>query len=226
MRDSTYTIVADTLPRYAVAKDTEPIPLRKFNADVVDRFADDDDFRYGRPKIAVSPWERFIFWIQMIFFRLFYLATQTLAGQIVFYSLCGLLLIWVILRLLKIDAKDLFYGKGGTAADRIGFSQDELTKLNIDEALAQAIASKNFREGVRLLFLKSLRQLVAAGLIRWLPGKTNDAYLQEVRQHPVRPALQQLRYYFDYASYGHFEITEDIFRQVHKTYHDFSQQVK
>jgi len=47
-------------------------------------------------------------------------------------------------------------------------------------------------------------------LIQWMPGKTNDEYMAELQQHPTQPRLQELRYYFDYAWYGHFEINDRL----------------
>ena len=71
------------------------------------------------------------------------------------------------------------------------------------------------------MFLFALKKLADAHLIKWIPGKTNDEYLFELRQHASRSNLQDLRYYFEYSWYGHFEVTEQTYQHIKDVFREF-----
>ena len=147
--------------------------------------------------------------------------TQTVFGQIIFYGLCAGLILYVVLKVLNIDARDLFFRI--RASTRIDFklAEENIHELDFEKLINDAIHRKEYRDGVRLLFLFSLKKLSDAHLIQWMPGKTNDEYMAELQHHPAKQRLQELRYYFDYAWYGHFEINDRTFASVHQTFREF-----
>jgi hypothetical protein len=211
----------DTRVRYVLKKDTAIVFPRSFSEPVINEFKNDDDFRYGRPKQGVTPWQRFLFWLAGIFNLILHLLTNTLIGQIVFYGACAALLIWVIIKLLKIDVKDLFYGKSGRSSTAFKLADEDIRAVDFETEINQAVTRKQYRDAVRLVFLYSLRKLSDADLIQWMPGKTNDEYLLELKNHPSRSQLQDLRYYFEYAWYGDFEVSEQTYKSVDTLFSDF-----
>jgi hypothetical protein len=100
-------------------------------------------------------------------------------------------------------------------------AEENIHELDFEKLINDAVRRKEYRDGVRLVFLFSLKKLSDAHLIKWMPGKTNDEYMSELRNHPAQQRLQELRYYFDYAWYGHFEITDQTFAGVHQTFREF-----
>ncbi len=217
---STYAwAVADSL-KYSVVNDTLKINERSINKIELEKYRADSQFQYGRPQEAVSPWQRFIVWLLSILGRFLYFTTQTLIGKIVFYALLAGILLWVILKLLNIDVKDLFYGKSAGSTIDFKIAEENIHALDFDTLIENAVQNKKYRDAVRLTFLYSLRKLSDANMIHWLPGKTNDDYLKELNQHAVTPRLQELRYYFDYAWYGHFEINQQTYNEVQRTFQD------
>lgn len=222
--DSTeYEAIVDSIvhvPKYKVVKDTLLVNSRSFSKPIIDNFKADDDFRYGRPKQGLTPWQRFLIWLVGIINLILNILTDTTLGQIVFYGACFLLLLWVILKLLKIDARDLFYNRAGKNSLSVTGTEN-IHEVDFDSELQQSVADKKYREAVRLIFLFSLKKLSDAHLIQWVPGKTNDEYLLELRQHPSKLHLQNLRHYFEYAWYGHFEVTEQIYQHVAGVFQEF-----
>lgn len=195
---------------------------RKFSSEQIESFKADAEYVYGRPKQVDSFWDRILYWIVQVISRILYFTTNTILGKILLYGGCIALLIYVILRLLNIDAKNLFY-KRADSTIKVSAIHENIHELDFDQMIAQAVEKRAYREAVRLTFLYSLKKLADANLIKWVPGKTNDDYLREIKNHPSLPRIIELRYYFDYAWYGHFEIDSTTYLSIRNSFVEFNQ---
>ncbi len=195
---------------------------RKFSSEQIESFKADSDFVYGRPKQIESFWDRILYWILQVIGRILYFTTNTFIGKLLLYGGCIALLIYVVLRLLNIDAKNLFYKSAGSTIN-VSTIDDNIHELDFDKMIAQAVEKREYREAVRLTFLFSLKKLADANLIKWMPGKTNDDYLREIKNHPSLPRIMELRYYFDYTWYGHFEIDSTTYLSIRNSFVEFNQ---
>jgi hypothetical protein len=206
---------------FRIQHDTIRIQNRSFDRKILEAFKANPDFQYGRPRQGLTLLQRVMIWIAMALGWMFQFLTETVVGQVIFYGLCASLILYVVLKVLNIDARDLFFRS--RASTRIDFklAEENIHELDFEKLINEAIQRKEYRDGVRLLFLFSLKKLSDAHLIQWMPGKTNDEYMAELQQHPTQRRLQELRYYFDYAWYGHFEINDRIFDSVYQTFREF-----
>ncbi|NOS93627.1 MAG: DUF4129 domain-containing protein [Cyclobacteriaceae bacterium] len=198
---------------------------RHFSTEKIESFKADSEFVYGRPMQVESFWDRILYWLIQVIDRIFYFTTNTWIGKALLYGSAILLLGYVVLKLLKIDAKNLFYKS--SPSNMLATSEHEnIHELNFDKLIAQAVEKRNYREAVRLTFLYSLKKLADANLIKWVPGKTNDDYMREIKNHPSLPRIMELRYYFDYAWYGHFEIDPSTYTAIQNAFAEFNQTIK
>ncbi len=205
---------------FVFANDTLRIQQRSIDHIALEKFKADTAFQYGRPQEGVTPWQRFVVWILSMIAKFLFFTTQTLVGQIIFYALLGGILLWVILKLLNIDAKNLFYRGNTSTKNEYKLAEQNIHELDFEKLIEAAVQKGEHRSAVRLTFLYALKKLSDADVINWLPGKTNDDYLKEVKHHTAASKLKELRYYFDYAWYGHFEINEDTYRQVKSSFQE------
>ena len=204
-----------------ISNDTLQIKSQRFDEQKIKEFQADDAFHYGRTAEAgITFWQRFWIWVARIISSFLQLL-QTTVGKIIFYSTCIALLLYIILKVLDIDARDLFYRSSAKSRINFNLAEENIHALDFEKLIQEAVGKRQFRDAVRLVFLFSLQKLSDEKLIQWVPGKTNDDYLRELKQHPVLPHLKDLRYYFDYAWYGHFEINDQTFEDVRQKFHDF-----
>ena len=113
-----------------------------------------------------------------------------------------LLIIWLIYRrrpglFMRSPEKTLAYTVG----------EDTIYGVDFPKGIADALARKDYREAVRLLYLQTLKQLSDIKRIDWQPYKTPTQYNAEVRM----PAFRQLTNHFLRVRYGNFEATEELF---------------
>jgi hypothetical protein len=206
---------------HPISNDTTKVAVRSFDGTTIQRFKNASAYQYSRPQQGLTAWQRFWMWVGLLVARFLYFVSQTVIGQVIFYSAAGLLILYVILKIMRIDIRNLFYRSSASAGIAFKTEEANIHDLDFEKLIREAVDKKQFRDAVRLIFLRALKMLSEEQLIRWLPGKTNDEYLFELRQHPAGPRLRELRYYFDYAWYGHFEINGQTYEAVHKTFTEF-----
>jgi hypothetical protein len=211
---------------FLVTHDTLKIQERRINQVTLEKFKADPAFQYGRPQEGISPWQRFLFWLLSMVGKLLFFVTQTWLGRILFYTMLGGILLWVILKLLNIDARDLFYRSNAPTKINYNLTEENIHELDFDKLIETAVQKNEYRSAVRLTFLYALKKLSDANAIHWLPGKTNDDYLNEIKIPAASPRLQELRYYFDYTWYGHFEVNENTYEEVKRSFEELKSQLR
>lgn len=214
----------DSLNR--IKTDNGKIVLRKFDQGKVNEFRNDPDYQYKAIKReGMTWWDRLWFAILEFIARLFALATGTVLGRIIFYGLCAALIIFFIIRFLNVDIKEAFYRTTKAKAANLSAEEENIHEISFEDRINDAYSKKDFRECVRLIFLYALKKLADKQIINWKPGKTNDEYWRELNQHPARQSWQELRLYFDYAWYGHFDIDERTYSEIQNVFADFNNKV-
>jgi hypothetical protein len=209
----------DTVVRY----DDTNLDVRKVEPDKIDELKKDPELDYTVTPTVQSIWSRILWWIASLFLDLF---SNTGGGSWIKYLLWGIgiaILIYVILRLLKIDALKVFYSGQGKAITYTAIDEN-IHEMDFDKLIAAAVASKDFRLAIRLQFLHALKILSDKHLIHWQPGKTNHDYMHELSRNELRAGFTELNEYFEYAWYGNFPIAPELFSKVQGIFNSWRKQ--
>lgn len=203
-----------------VQYDSSSIELRTIPAEKLDAYRADSDFDYGQDVAeGVSIWDRIRYWIFRLWQTIF---GDSLSGDIiefVFYVLCLIGLVYVILKLLDVNATKLFYRK--EKSEGLKFQDtihDNIHNINFEEEIGKALQESDYRKAIRLRYLFALKLLADEQLVNWQPGKTSAQYLQEVPP-AIEPALSDLNYYYIYTWYGNFPAHEGLYKHVEQTFY-------
>jgi hypothetical protein len=92
--------------------------------------------------------------------------------------------------------------------------KEDIHAIDFNKELETATAQGNYRLAVRLLYLKTLKQLTDQKLIDWKPDKTNSQYAYELANQPFAPQFNALTHDFDYVWYGNFSIEKSQFEEL------------
>ncbi|MEY3442222.1 MAG: hypothetical protein RLZZ519_503 [Bacteroidota bacterium] len=137
--------------------------------------------------------------------------------------------IFVLFQLLKINFKGLLKKKSDKAKvvkeTEIPVEED-ITKMEFEDLLQQAVDAGRYRVAVRLLYLRTLRQLTDQGLIHWKPEKTNHDYLRELTDKRLRPGFSDVTLIFEYIWYGEFPVNKDDFNLARASFIQFEQSLR
>ncbi|QHT69880.1 DUF4129 domain-containing protein [Rhodocytophaga rosea] len=207
---------------------SEQIQLRTFQKEKLQKYLNDEDFKYDREFKPEAPnlWQRFKIWLLTKIL-------QALSNEQTFnfwkwaiYILCGLVILYVILKLTKTNVRGLFFGQAQSGKMAFSETQENIHELNFEKLIAEAIAAQQYGKAIRLFYLKILKELTDRKLIDWRINKTNYDYVRELGAKDLAPSFRNLTFLFEYIYYGDFPITQTDFEQAQSAFKNFEEQLK
>ena len=205
-----------------IKNDSSAVPLRNFDLQQLKEYSTRKDFQYEEQlALNTSWWDRFWRWI-------WELINGTLenrySGSFIKYLLIAIvvtMVIFVIFKLMGLDLK-IFSGKSKAIDIPYDESMENIHEINFNEEIEKAMAKGNYRLAVRLLYLRSLKLLSDAELINWQPEKTNQAYIDELKDEERKKEFKLLTLQFDYIWYGDFPIEKESFKTLKMSFDRFN----
>jgi hypothetical protein len=134
------------------------------------------------------------------------------------------LLIFTLVKLL---------GNAGNANVKVlnnNISIQELTEENfietdLEKLLRLALEANDYRSAVRILYLSTIQQLNAQGLILWKKDKTNKDFLREMRAHGEYKTFRDITLAYEIVWYGDRQIEQPQFSSLKQIVDSFSQKI-
>ena len=203
-----------------VKYDSLDINKKLFNQPALEKYRQQKEYQYDEGYVGESFWDRFKRW----FWGLFDNTDKSAVAIGITYLLMALgvaAIVFLIMKLAGVDPFKVIRGKPASAALSYSEFTENIHDINMDNELEKAINVRNYRLAVRLLYLKSLKQLNDAGLIHWEPNKTNTDYSNELQNFDQRLAFNLLTRQFEYIWYGEFNIDADVFGRISNLFKDF-----
>jgi hypothetical protein len=134
--------------------------------------------------------------------------------EILLFILFAAVLVYAIIRLLKFAGLRAFYGEKDKKPVDPLVIHENIHEMDFEKLLQEATENRNYRLAVRLFYLWGLKMLTDNHHLHWEPGKTNHDYLRELSASGLKGGFHQLSYYFEYAWYGDFPVTPELFSRV------------
>jgi hypothetical protein len=102
---------------------------------------------------------------------------------------------------------------------------ENIFELNFEKEIQKAIDAADYRLAVRLMYLRTLRDLSLRNHINYTHEKTNTDYLLQLAGSPYYKNFFRLTRNFDYTWYGHFLLTQESFTLIQNDFNSFKQQL-
>ena len=200
-------VKSDSIKRSIVLlKDTSKVETRKFNEDSILKYSRQKEFIYDDVAPATTNWwDRFWRWFWHQLDDLFKGKNYGTFFQYLIIALVIGIVTFAIIKLLGIDLR-LLTGKSKAITVPYHESLENIHEINFDDQIEMALANGNYRLVVRLLYLKTLKNLTDKQLIFWQPEKTNQTYVLELENEQYKIAFSKLTNQFEYIWYGEFHI--------------------
>jgi hypothetical protein len=189
----------------------------------LDKYLSDSDFQYDNTGV-VNPtlWEQFKAWLWSLLERFLSDNPDTVSTvwDWIYYILIAGVIIFVIFRLFGMTFTGAFRKsvQNGLAVELLG---EDIHDMNFDQLIEEAAAQQNYRKAVRLLYLRTLKELTDREYIRWSPDKTNREYVHELSNSDMRKMFEHLTLLFEYIWYGDFPVDRTLFEQARSLFNDF-----
>ncbi len=213
---------AKTSKTIKLKKDSSSLVVRKFDEKALQKYSTQKEFIYDdvAPQ-NISLWDRFWSWFWNIIRSIF---SGGIAGSVLNYLLTGiiiLLAVFITIKLIGLDYK-LFAKKSKEVEVPFQESLENIHEIDFDEQIEKAISSSNYRLAVRLLYLKTLKQLSDRELIVWKAEKTNQTYVLELNNKDQKHDFAALTNQFEYIWYGEFFIDKASFEEINNSFKTFN----
>ena len=208
-----------------MASDSTVVEVRHFSEEKIQDLKSDQDLVYATGPAAISLWERFKMWLARILSSILETAATTNWTRVLIYFISGVILVYVVLRLLKIDAIRMLYAGSDKGLMKASTLEEDIHEMDFDKLISEAIDRREFRVAIRLIFLNALKLLSDNHHIHWIPGKTNHDYMEELRKADLKGGFGELNFYFEYAWYGNFNIHEETLNRVKRIFSDWKTKV-
>jgi hypothetical protein len=215
--------------------DTSEVNIRHFDQAALKAYSRQPEFQYKEATAGdTSLWTRFWRWFWQWIAHLFNFRSKKAGTLLVlFWKIVQIMLllggvaalIFFILKSQGINVLNIFQRK--SAATPIPYSEffEDINEINFDLEIENAVAKHNYRFAVRLLYLKSLKRLSDAGLIKWQIDKTNSNYISELTNEEQRAAFKLLTLQFEYVWYGEFLIDGQVYTNINTLFQNFNKRV-
>ncbi|GAB4408855.1 MAG: hypothetical protein OHK0039_12170 [Bacteroidia bacterium] len=201
-------LVAITLYAPKLSAQEAPV-VRSFPAAELDSVRQLRSFRYGLQPLPEDPEIPDLlspFWLQFWEFFM-YFVIGTFAVVLIYLVLRNTLLMPARRTREVLAVQDI--------------DQADIRTLDFDTLIRQAVEAADYRLAVRLHYLHVLQRLSARHQIDWKPYKTNQDYLDELKDSSLHRDFRQLTRTYDYVWYGHFGVDADHYGRLAAAFGQF-----
>lgn len=205
--------------------DTSAIDVRSFNHKELQEFRNDSNFQYAQfQQPPPNLWVRFWRWVWSKIASI--MATKTGRGTIytILIAAAVAAIVFFILRVVGMSKSGLL-SRSSNGNHPFTTHTEDINTISFEEAIGEAINTRNYRLAVRLLYLQSLKKLSDRDYIVWQIDKTNADYIKEVADRPWQALFKSITYIFERAWYGETHIGNEEFEHLNLQFQQFNQQL-
>jgi hypothetical protein len=220
-----------------MVSDSSNIKARHFDETAMAKYRSQSEFQYKENEVSTSAWDRFWRWFWHWLGNLLkvkrvkghpslgamYIILTILKYLVILVAISAI--VFFIFKMVGVDLSFLFRRRSRAVPIPYSESLENIHDINFDTAIEEAITKHNYRLAVRLLYLKCLKQLSDASLIKWQPEKTNNSYLDELANADQKAIFKSLTRRFEYVWYGEFPIDGQTFSRINLQFLEFKSKI-
>ncbi|MDT3405262.1 DUF4129 domain-containing protein [Mucilaginibacter terrae] len=213
-------------PALQLKMDSAKLHLRHLSDEAITRFANDPDFNYQNPKENTGNWlENFLRWLSSL---LHTGQAEKPGSPYLTYVIVGIIFIIIVVALVKMARQTGINVIGSDSAniDAATGLNENIHQISFNQEIEKATAEGNYRLAVRLLYLRTLKQLNDTGLIYWKQDKTNAAYYHEIKDSEQQHLFGLITRQFEYVWYGDFTVDSTSYQKISGLFNNFQQQLR
>ncbi|MES1217966.1 MAG: hypothetical protein ABUT20_20840 [Bacteroidota bacterium] len=135
--------------------------------------------------------------------------------------------ITVLIWFLASSNVSLFRRRSKTVAEAdSGETTENIFEIDYHKEIEKAMNENNYRLAVRLMFLRLLKNLSERNVIQYKQGRTNFDYLLQLNNSGYYKDFFRLTRNYEYAWYGEFAVSREIFATIKNDFENFEMKLK
>ena len=201
-----------------MAVDTSQVEVQSIPDSAIENYQADKDFSYYLKPPEINWWNKFLIYLSKFFLE------EGKGGnyflKIILYALAVFAVIGIIFLAIKVGPSN-FLAKSKKFVDGPGLTEEDLQELDFEALIQEAVNQQDFKKGVRLLYLETLKKLTEIEWITWKPDKTNWEYYKELKGKTVQQDFKALTQHYEYVWYGDFAVDHRQFKVIEHIFRHF-----
>lgn len=194
------------------------VEVRNIPGQEVQKIKSDEDYWYvnlAPPRKKSEPSKR----TESIFDKAWF---NTLFWIVVIGGFLALLIWFLATSNIRLFKRKIKTADGENVAET---ETENIFEIKFEKEIQKAIDASDFRLAVRLMYLRTLKDLSLLNLINYTHEKTNTDYLFQLAGSPYYKNFFRLTRSFDYTWYGHFPLSQESFSVIQNDFNSFKQQL-
>lgn len=144
----------------------------------------------------------------------------------IMYVIAALFILTIIYYIVIDIKKNRNKTLANKALELDNFDVDDITAIDFDPLLEEALKLGNYRIAIRIKFLRLLQQLQLKNHIDWKPNKTNRKYATEITDTALKQSFRSIANIFDRLWYGNISINEQEYNFCNALFENFSNKIR
>lgn len=133
----------------------------------------------------------------------------------------GLLIFFVLIAITQTKLYELVYSDKEIESPKYSISKSDDEIVDYDEVIRQFMARQQFRNAIRVFYLKVINGLLTHGYIQFSKEKTNFDYLHDLTNEDIRQQFSAITSIYNHVWYGDVEINEEQFLKLSPNFQSF-----
>ena len=210
------TLFASGLPNTPSSE----VVVRQPDAKFIDSYRSDKEFTYLQPPpLETNFLKKFI---DYLIKRFPGWKRYTKVLPVVFKVIIWILAIFLLyIVITKTKLYKLFYSGKEIDHPDVVFSSPEEQIIDFDEAIRLQLMQQQYRQAIRLLYIKLINLLRSKDYIHYSKEKTNVDYLYDLTNKELKSQFNTITSIYNYVWYGDVEIVEDQYLRFEKSFQSF-----
>lgn len=210
------TLFASELPDTAASQ----MVVRQPDAEFIDSYKSLKEFTYlQQPPLETNFLQKFI---DYLIKKIPALKRYSEVIPVIFKWLLWIMAILLLfLVITKTKIYKLFYTVQAIENPDVVFPNPDDQLTDFDEAIRLQLSQQQYRQAVRLLYIKLINLLRSKDYIRYSKEKTNLDYLHDLTGSELKTQFYVITSIYNYVWYGDAEIAQDQYLRFEKSFHSF-----
>lgn len=146
--------------------------------------------------------------------------------EIIFYCLLALFLAFIAYRIYKNGGVFKSNSKKIYNESDFGFIEENLSEINLNDLIVKAENEQNYPLAIRYLHYQNLQNLDKKGLIEWNPKKTNQQFINQIKQENIQTSFANNTKVFNQIWFGEFRIDATQYQTFKAMFNQLNQSIK
>jgi len=201
------------------AVDSSHVVVRQPDPGFVDTYRSQSEFNYSLPPLETNFLKQL--WAYLLErFRI--LLDLSEAMPLIFKILLWACVIFTLfIAITKTRIYKLFYSDKEIDSPDFEFSNSVDQSIDFDEAIRLQRTQQQYRQAIRLLYLKVINLLRIKEYIHFSKEKTNVDYLYDLTNDDLKRQFTTITSIYNHVWYGDVEIAEDQYMRFEKSFQSF-----